>query len=39
VRKLSVETVNGTFIIGTPLGAALQAAEFTATPQGLRLRS
>ncbi|MGO4692239.1 Lhr family ATP-dependent helicase [Glaciibacter sp. 2TAF33] len=39
VRKLSVETVNGTFIIGTPLGAALQTAGFTATPQGLRLRS
>jgi ATP-dependent Lhr-like helicase len=39
VRKLSVETVNGIFIIGTPLGTALQAAGFTATPQGLRLRS
>ncbi len=38
-RKLSVETVNGVFIIGTPLGGALQAAGFTQTPQGLRLRS
>jgi ATP-dependent helicase Lhr and Lhr-like helicase len=39
VQKLSVETVNGDFIIGTPLGTALQTAGFTATPQGLRLRS
>jgi ATP-dependent Lhr-like helicase len=38
-RKLAVETVNGSFIIGTALGAALQAAGFTATPQGLRLRA
>jgi ATP-dependent Lhr-like helicase len=39
VRKLSIETVNGVFILGTPLGGALQHAGFTQTPQGLRLRS
>jgi ATP-dependent Lhr-like helicase len=39
VRKLSVETVNGEFIIGSALGTALQGAGFTQTPQGLRLRA
>ncbi|RNE62518.1 ATP-dependent helicase [Cryobacterium tepidiphilum] len=39
LRKLSVETVNGSFIIGTLLGDALQAAGFQAVPQGLRMRS
>jgi ATP-dependent helicase Lhr and Lhr-like helicase len=39
VRKLSVETVNGEFIIGSDLGRALQGAGFTQTPQGLRLRA
>lgn len=39
VRRLSVESVNGAFILGSPLGTALQGAGFTQTPQGLRLRS
>jgi ATP-dependent Lhr-like helicase len=38
MAKLAVETVNGAFIIGTALGSALQAAGFSATPRGLRLR-
>ena len=36
--KLKVEKADGTFVIGTPLGAALTAAGFSTTPQGLRLR-
>jgi ATP-dependent Lhr-like helicase len=39
VDKLSIESVNGAFILGTPAGDALSAAGFTATPRGLRLRS
>ncbi|KQV07119.1 ATP-dependent helicase [Leifsonia sp. Root112D2] len=39
VQKLTIETVNGAFILGTPVGDALTAAGFTATPRGLRLRS
>jgi len=39
VDKLTVETVNGSFILGTPLGDALTEAGFTATPRGLRMRS
>lgn len=39
VDKLSIETVNGAFILGTPVGDALSEAGFTATPRGLRLRS
>ena len=36
--RLRVEKVDGAFAIGTPLGDALVAAGFAATPQGLRLR-
>jgi ATP-dependent Lhr-like helicase len=39
VDKLAIETVNGGFVLGTPLGDALSAAGFLATPRGLRLRS
>jgi len=39
VRKLAVETVNGSFVIGSIVGDALQAAGFSAVPQGLRMRS
>lgn len=39
IEKLSIETVNGDFVIGTPAGAALDAAGFLRTPRGLRLRS
>ncbi len=38
LRKLSVERVDGDFVLETPLGSALREAGFTATPQGLRLR-
>ncbi|WP_420369055.1 DNA glycosylase AlkZ-like family protein [Curtobacterium sp. L1-20] len=38
LRKLSVERVDGEFVLESPLGTALRAAGFTATPQGLRLR-
>jgi ATP-dependent Lhr-like helicase len=37
--RMRVERVDGEFVIGTPLGAALQAAGFSAIPQGLRLRA
>jgi ATP-dependent Lhr-like helicase len=37
--RLKVERVDGSFVIGTPVGAALAAAGFSATPQGLRLRA
>ena len=36
--RLRIERVDGEFSIGTPLGHALVAAGFAATPQGLRLR-
>ncbi|HEV7957555.1 MAG TPA: ATP-dependent helicase [Marisediminicola sp.] len=39
VGKLRIERVDGLFVIGTPLGAALTGAGFSATPQGLRLRA
>ncbi len=39
VDKLAVEKVNGEFVIGTPLGSALETAGFTGTPRGLRLRA
>ncbi|HZK59715.1 MAG TPA: hypothetical protein VFC59_07625, partial [Cryobacterium sp.] len=39
VEKLAVQTVNGVFVVGTGVGAALQAAGFGLTPQGLRLRA
>ncbi|MFZ6991743.1 ATP-dependent helicase [Curtobacterium sp. RRHDQ66] len=37
--KLSVERVDGVFVLESPLGEALRAAGFTATPQGVRLRA
>jgi ATP-dependent Lhr-like helicase len=39
IQKLTVETVNGSFVLGTPFGDALNDAGFTANPRGLRLRS
>jgi ATP-dependent Lhr-like helicase len=39
VDKLTIETVNGAFILGTPLADSLTEAGFTATPRGLRMRS
>jgi ATP-dependent helicase Lhr and Lhr-like helicase len=39
IGKLRIEKVDGEFVIGTSLGSALEAAGFTATPQGLRLRA
>jgi len=36
--RLRVEKIDGAFALGTPLGDALVAAGFAATPQGLRLR-
>ncbi|WP_066041225.1 ATP-dependent helicase [Herbiconiux solani] len=39
VDKIAVEKVNGDFVLGTPVGTALEAAGFTATPRGLRLRA
>ena len=39
VEKLAVQSVNGEFVVGTAVGAALQAAGFGVTPQGLRLRA
>lgn len=37
--KLSVERVDGVFVLESALGTALRTAGFTATPQGLRLRA
>ncbi|WP_312855328.1 ATP-dependent helicase [Agromyces agglutinans] len=37
VRRLAVESVNGAFVIGTPVGAALSASGFSETPRGLRI--
>ncbi|MCS5714896.1 ATP-dependent helicase [Herbiconiux sp. CPCC 205716] len=39
VDKLAVERVNGDFVLGTTVGGALEAAGFTGTPRGLRLRA
>ncbi|WP_150307780.1 Lhr family ATP-dependent helicase [Planctomonas psychrotolerans] len=39
VDKLAVEKANGDFVLGTPLGDALQDAGFLATPRGLRMRA
>ena len=39
VQRIAVETVNGVFVIGTDVGAALSVAGFTETPKGLRLRA
>jgi ATP-dependent Lhr-like helicase len=36
--KLAVERTDGDFVLGTPLGAALESAGFRPTPRGLRLR-
>ncbi|MGK5449568.1 Lhr family helicase, partial [Streptomyces radiopugnans] len=36
---LTVERVNGSPALGSPVGAALEAAGFHATPRGLRLRA
>ncbi|HEY0248464.1 MAG TPA: ATP-dependent helicase, partial [Gryllotalpicola sp.] len=36
--KLAIESANGSFVLGTPLGDALATAGFTETPRGLRLR-
>jgi ATP-dependent Lhr-like helicase len=37
--KMRIEKVDGEFVIGTPLGAALMEAGFGPTPQGLRIRA
>lgn len=37
--RLTVERADGAHILGSPLGKALEAAGFHATPRGLRLRS
>ncbi|MFB2583187.1 ATP-dependent helicase [Herbiconiux sp. P15] len=39
VDRLAVERVNGDFVLGTPVGTALETAGFTGTPRGLRLRA
>ncbi|MDQ3326526.1 MAG: hypothetical protein M3529_12640, partial [Actinomycetota bacterium] len=36
--KVTVERADGTQVLGTPLGGALELAGFHATPRGLRLR-
>ncbi|WP_344791300.1 ATP-dependent helicase [Gryllotalpicola daejeonensis] len=36
--RLAIESANGAFVLGTPLGEALAAAGFSETPRGLRLR-
>ncbi|MDH6236630.1 ATP-dependent helicase [Cryobacterium sp. CG_9.6] len=36
IDKIAVETINGIFVIGTPVGEHLQGAGFTHTPKGLR---
>ena len=38
VDKLAVETVNGAFVLGSPLGDALSEAGFLAPPRGRRRR-
>jgi ATP-dependent helicase Lhr and Lhr-like helicase len=37
--KLSVERADGTAVVASPLGEALEAAGFRPTPRGLRLRA
>ncbi len=37
VDRLRVETVNGAYVLGTPVGDALQEAGFRTTPRGLRI--
>jgi ATP-dependent Lhr-like helicase len=36
--RLAVERTDGDFVLGTPLGTALEAAGFRPHPRGLRLR-
>jgi ATP-dependent Lhr-like helicase len=38
IDKLAVEKVNGQFLLGTPVAAALREAGFSETPRGLRMR-
>ena len=38
IDKLAIEKVNGEFVLGTPVAAALREAGFTETPRGLRIR-
>ncbi|GGE81648.1 Lhr family ATP-dependent helicase [Mycetocola zhadangensis] len=38
IDKLAVEKVNGEFLLGTPVAAALREAGFSETPRGLRMR-
>ncbi len=37
--KLQVERADGASVLSSPLGVALEAAGFHATPRGLRLRA
>jgi ATP-dependent Lhr-like helicase len=37
--KLSVEKLDGSAVLDTPLAQALVAAGFRATPRGLRIRA
>ncbi|GAB3609224.1 ATP-dependent helicase [Humibacter ginsengiterrae] len=39
ISTLTIETVGGDFVLGTPFGEALIAAGFAPSPRGLRLRS
>ncbi|MGN6199107.1 Lhr family ATP-dependent helicase, partial [Humibacter sp.] len=39
ISTLTIETVGGDFVLGTPFGEALIAAGFAPTPRGLRLWS
>ncbi|BDI23944.1 ATP-dependent helicase [Herbiconiux sp. L3-i23] len=39
VDRLSIEKADGEFVLGTPIGRALEMAGFTAGPSGLRLRA
>ncbi|MFD1714787.1 ATP-dependent helicase [Amnibacterium flavum] len=39
VDKLTIEKVDGEFVLGTDVGRALETAGFTAGPRGLRLRA
>lgn len=38
LETITVEQVNGVFVLGTPVGAALRDAGFVETPRGLTLR-
>jgi ATP-dependent Lhr-like helicase len=37
--RMTVQRADGEQVLGTSLGAALEAAGFSATPRGLRLRA